>query len=281
MGLAARQSSTGARYDISDELGTAVNVVQMVFGNKGDESGTGVAFTRDPSTGEPGLYGEFLANAQGEDVVAGIRTPEPLARDGAEAARGVRAAARDDAAARGALPGHAGHRVHGRGQRALSPADAVGEAHRGRSGEVRGRHGRRGIDLPRGGGDAHRPGAARPAAASDDRSDGRLGGGGQGAERLAGRGLREDRARRGHCRAARQGGGERDPRPLGDDAGRHPRADPGGGDPHRPRRHDVSRSGRGARDGQAVRRRLRCAFDRPRCADDHARRRRRCPRGTC
>jgi pyruvate,orthophosphate dikinase len=67
-------------YDIPDELGTAVNVVQMVFGNKGDESGTGVAFTRDPSTGEPGLYGEFLANAQGEDVVSGIRTPEPLAR---------------------------------------------------------------------------------------------------------------------------------------------------------------------------------------------------------
>jgi pyruvate,orthophosphate dikinase len=66
-------------YDIPDELGTAVNVVQMVFGNKGDESGTGVAFTRDPSTGEPGLYGEFLANAQGEDVVSGIRTPEPLA----------------------------------------------------------------------------------------------------------------------------------------------------------------------------------------------------------
>jgi len=67
-------------YDIPDELGTAVNVVQMVFGNKGEESGTGVAFTRDPSTGEPGLYGEFLANAPGEDVVAGIRTPQPLAQ---------------------------------------------------------------------------------------------------------------------------------------------------------------------------------------------------------
>src|SRR5438034_4376843 len=63
---------------IADDLGTAVNVVQMVFGNKGAESGTGVAFTRDPSTGEQGLYGEFLADAQGEDVVAGIRTPEPL-----------------------------------------------------------------------------------------------------------------------------------------------------------------------------------------------------------
>ena len=66
--------------DIPDDLGTAVNVVQMVFGNKGESSGTGVCFTRDPATGEPGLYGEFLANAQGEDVVAGIRTPEPLER---------------------------------------------------------------------------------------------------------------------------------------------------------------------------------------------------------
>jgi pyruvate,orthophosphate dikinase len=65
-------------HEIPDDLGTAVNVVQMVFGNKGDDSGTGVAFTRDPSTGEQGLYGEFLVNAQGEDVVAGIRTPEPI-----------------------------------------------------------------------------------------------------------------------------------------------------------------------------------------------------------
>ena len=67
-------------YDIPDDLGTAVNVVQMVFGNKGDTSGTGVCFTRDPSTGERRLFGEFLVNAQGEDVVAGIRTPEPIAR---------------------------------------------------------------------------------------------------------------------------------------------------------------------------------------------------------
>jgi pyruvate, orthophosphate dikinase len=65
-------------HDIPDDLGTAVNVVQMVFGNKGETSGTGVCFTRDPATGEQGLYGEFLANAQGEDVVAGIRTPQPL-----------------------------------------------------------------------------------------------------------------------------------------------------------------------------------------------------------
>ncbi|MGA9761785.1 MAG: pyruvate, phosphate dikinase [Gaiellaceae bacterium] len=63
---------------IPHDLGTAVNVCQMVFGNRGDNCGTGVCFTRNPSTGEQGLYGEFLLNAQGEDVVAGIRTPQPL-----------------------------------------------------------------------------------------------------------------------------------------------------------------------------------------------------------
>src|SRR3954453_7913571 len=67
-------------HGIRDDLGTAVNVVQMVFGNKGEGSGTGVCFTRDPSTGGEGLYGEFLQNGQGEDVVAGIRTPEPIER---------------------------------------------------------------------------------------------------------------------------------------------------------------------------------------------------------
>ncbi|RSD26124.1 pyruvate, phosphate dikinase [Mesobacillus subterraneus] len=63
---------------IPSHLGTAVNIQSMVFGNMGDDSGTGVAFTRDPSTGEHILYGEYLINAQGEDVVAGIRTPQPI-----------------------------------------------------------------------------------------------------------------------------------------------------------------------------------------------------------
>jgi pyruvate,orthophosphate dikinase len=65
---------------IPDDLGTAVNVQAMVFGNMGAESGTGVAFTRNPSTGEKKLYGEYLLNAQGEDVVAGIRTPQPISQ---------------------------------------------------------------------------------------------------------------------------------------------------------------------------------------------------------
>ncbi len=65
---------------IPDNLGTAINIQAMVFGNMGEDSGTGVAFTRDPSTGEKKLYGEYLINAQGEDVVAGIRTPHPIAK---------------------------------------------------------------------------------------------------------------------------------------------------------------------------------------------------------
>ena len=77
-------TSRAVRYreveNIRGLVGTAVNVQSMVYGNMGDDSGTGVAFTRDPSTGENKFYGEFLVNAQGEDVVAGIRTPQPVAQ---------------------------------------------------------------------------------------------------------------------------------------------------------------------------------------------------------
>jgi pyruvate, orthophosphate dikinase len=66
-------------HDIPDAMGTAVNVVAMVFGNLGEDSGTGVTFSRSPSTGERALYGEYLLNAQGEDVVSGSRTPQPIA----------------------------------------------------------------------------------------------------------------------------------------------------------------------------------------------------------
>ena len=65
-------------HDISDDLGTAVNIQEMVFGNFGESSGTGVVFSRNPSLGDPGLFGEYLINAQGEDVVAGVRTPKPI-----------------------------------------------------------------------------------------------------------------------------------------------------------------------------------------------------------
>ncbi|HEV2262688.1 MAG TPA: pyruvate, phosphate dikinase, partial [Candidatus Rubrimentiphilum sp.] len=75
----SKRATDYRRYNkIPDDWGTAVNVVTMVFGNLGDDSGTGVAFTRDPNTGEKKLFGEYLRNAQGEDVVAGIRTPEKI-----------------------------------------------------------------------------------------------------------------------------------------------------------------------------------------------------------
>jgi pyruvate,orthophosphate dikinase len=76
------------KYSIPDSLGTAVNIQSMVFGNLGEDCATGVAFTRDPATGENVLYGEYLANAQGEDVVAGIRTPKPISRVQGKAASG-------------------------------------------------------------------------------------------------------------------------------------------------------------------------------------------------
>jgi pyruvate,orthophosphate dikinase len=74
----ARAKEYRRQFKISDDLGTACNVMTMVFGNMGEDSGTGVAFTRDPNTGEKKLYGEYLINAQGEDVVAGIRTPAKI-----------------------------------------------------------------------------------------------------------------------------------------------------------------------------------------------------------
>ena len=113
-------------HAIPESWGTAVNVQAMVFGNMGETSATGVAFTRNPSTGEKRLYGEFLINAQGEDVVAGIRTPQEITeaarqesgsdRPSMEArhAGGLRRAHPHLRPARKALPRHAGPRIHGR-----------------------------------------------------------------------------------------------------------------------------------------------------------------------
>ena len=104
--------------------------------------------------------------------------------------------------------------------------------------------------------------------------------GGARPQRVPGRGVRRDRARRRHGGGARQGRRAGDPRPLGDDAGRHPRDDPGDGRPHRARRHDLARGGRRARHGQAVRRRLRRPRHRRGREDHHPRRPRCCTRAT-
>ncbi len=138
-------------HDIPDSMGTAVNVVAMVFGNLGEDSGTGVAFSRDPSTGERALYGEYLLNAQGEDVVSGARTPEPdLPAQGAAAGvlPGAGAGGPDPGAP---LPRRAGHGVHHRARHALHAADPARPALRACRGAHRLRDGGRGADL-RGGG---------------------------------------------------------------------------------------------------------------------------------
>ena len=118
------------KYNIPTEWGTAVNVQAMVFGNTGDNSGSGVAFTRNPANGEKEFYGEFLINAQGEDVVAGVRTPEPVAELEEADAEGLRRARAHPPDAREALQGRAGLRVHDRGRRRLHAADAQRQAHR-------------------------------------------------------------------------------------------------------------------------------------------------------
>ena len=111
-------------HGISEDWGTAVNVQAMVFGNMGDDCATGVAFTRNPSTGERMFYGEYLVNAQGEDVVAGVRTPQPIneknrSRDTEhlptleqEMPKAYRELVGIYKKAREALSGHAGHRIY-------------------------------------------------------------------------------------------------------------------------------------------------------------------------
>ena len=149
---------------IAHDLGTAVNVVTMVFGNMGDDSGTGVAFTRNPNDGDKELYGEYLINAQGEDVVAGIRTPGDDQPAQGRDAGGLRRVPPDRAAARGALPRRPGPRVHDRARQALHAPDAHRQADRRRRREDRRRHGRRGRHHQGGGRRADRARPGRPAA---------------------------------------------------------------------------------------------------------------------
>ncbi len=111
------------RDKISHDLGTAVNVQAMVFGNRDDNSGTGVGFTRNAADGENRPYGDFLVNAQGEDVVAGIRNTSRPRRARTALPRDPHTAARHLRSARAALPGHVRHRVHHRAGQALDAPD--------------------------------------------------------------------------------------------------------------------------------------------------------------
>ena len=116
-------------YKIADDLGTAVNVVTMVFGNMGEDSGTGVAFTRDVSTGERKLYGEYLQNAQGEDVVAGIRTPKKIAQLQSRCLRCTSSSARSLSASRNTTRTFRSG-IHDRARQALDAPDAQRQTYR-------------------------------------------------------------------------------------------------------------------------------------------------------
>ena len=170
--------------------GTAVNVCTMVFGNMGDDSATGVGFTRNPGTGENAIYGEYLVNAQGEDVVAGIRTPKPIAAMAAGDAGSASAARRAARPARGALPRSAGLRVHHRARPPLLPADAQRQDERAGDGRHVGGDVRRGTDHAGAGAEPHQSDAARATARAATRPDARRAAAGAGAAGIAGRRVR-------------------------------------------------------------------------------------------
>ena len=122
-------------------MGTAVNVQSMVFGNMGDDSGTGVAFTRNPATGENKFYGEFLINAQGEDVVAGIRTPLPVEQMPKWNKKVYQQLLGNQEDARKPFPRRAGYRIHDRARQAVHAANPHRQADRLRGRAHRLRHG--------------------------------------------------------------------------------------------------------------------------------------------
>ena len=156
---------------IPDSLGTAVNVQAMVFGNMGEDSGTGVAFTRNPSTGEKELYGEYLLNAQGEDVVAGTRTPHPISELKKELPKVYDEFASIAGSAGKTLSRHAGLRIHHRARQALDAANAHRQTQRRGGGAHCGRDGWRETNRSRHGGAARYTRTTRSTAASNRRSE--------------------------------------------------------------------------------------------------------------
>ena len=210
---------------IPADWGTAVNVQAMVFGNMGETSATGVAFTRNPSTGENALYGEFLVNAQGEDVVAGIRTPQNITEAARKArpfrpalarsadARCFQAVRRHDPASGEALQGHAGPRVHGRARQIVDAADPQRQAHGEGCAALRGRDGERRPDLARRRGRRDRARRARSASAPDARPEDQAAGARDRPARFARRGQRRDRVLRRRSAGSAPGGTKIDPGP--------------------------------------------------------------------
>ena len=264
------------QYGIPHDWGTAANICSMVFGNMGDDCGTGVAFTRDPATGENVFYGEYLINAQGEDVVAGIRTPKKIAELQEGHAGGLQAARRHPRKLE----------KHYRDVQDIEFTVQKGKLWmlQTRNGKRTGfagrphrrRHGRGGADHE-GGGPVRRPhpaGRPQPAPAADLRPRRASGKGKVIAKGInAGPGRRHRRSsssspttprRRRQARQATPtaSGGPRHPRPPRDQPRGHPRHAGGRRHPDRLRRRVQPRRPGQPADGQGLRRRLRRPEDR-------------------
>jgi pyruvate,phosphate dikinase len=221
---------------IPADLGTAVSVVAMVFGNLGDDSGTGVAFTRDPGTGAQGVYGDYLQNAQGEDVVAGIRNTVPLQ----DLERIDKTSYDQLMTIMQTLENH---------YRDLCDIEFTIE--RGKLWMLQTRVGKRTAAA------AFRIAVQRRGASKADvpplRRVGRGHADHQGDLRLAGRGRRQGRVRLADRRRLGRGGREGHPRPSRDQPGRPARHDRRRGRTHQPRRQDQPRGRRRAWHGQDLR----------------------------
>ena len=151
---------------IPHDLGTAVNVQAMVFGNMGDDSATGVAFTRNPSTGERVLYGEYLPNAQGEDVVAGTRTPHPISQMRTEMSSVYAQFQKVAQMLERHYKDMQDLEFTVRAREVVDAADPQREADGPGGGQSRGRHGAGEADLEGRGAAARRAGSDLPAAAA-------------------------------------------------------------------------------------------------------------------
>ena len=241
---------------IPGDWGTAVNVQAMAYGNMGENSGTGVAFTRDPGTGEKRFFGEYLINAQGEDVVAGVRTPVPIAElkkqmpkiyaELEQIYKRLEKHYRDMQDIEFTIQEGKLYMLQCR----------VGQAHRGRGRQDRRGPGEGEADQQGGGRPARGPGSARPAPAPARGPVGQAAEDRQGPAGVARRGRRQGRLHRRRGRGDGGQGGAGRPGAPRDLARGHRRHERGPGHPDRPRRHDLPRGRRGPRHGQALRGRL-------------------------
>ena len=248
-------------YDIPDSIGTAVNVQMMVFGNTGDRSATGVGFTRNPATGAKEFFGEFLINAQGEDVVAGIRTPQPISelekvmpkayKQLREITTRLEKHYKDVQDFEFTIQDEKLYMLQTRSGKRTGYAAVVIATDLVKEKLITPKEAMLLVD-PEALSQLLAPGFDPKEWKEIPVAD-------QGAAGVARRGLRPGGVHGGRRRGVVGQGQAGDPRAPRDGAGRHPRHVGVAGHPHRDRRHDLARRGRRPADGEAVDRRRRRA----------------------